>query len=247
MLVIEARRLDSGVDEEGVRSLRVDGRVIVHNRTLKSVISDASRQQAFSSYLFDPRFMGASVALNPSLFPDHLLGCPPEEIKIIKQDTDVEGIVCTQIALGAQAEIWVSNSKGFPIVQYADKINRRTLVSKYAASDAIPESIVEYSIKEDGKRAIDRKFIITRETESPAVGSFSLSSLDIPIGTLVTDVEIHEVMGKWGGTKIKPINYSDEKPSKPIVIEKRKSSITFWFLGVSVFALFVGWLWLRKN
>jgi len=218
------RRADSMDKEAAVRAGLLEGfeaheitasdgatlmRYREHNGTGGSTtVEDPAKGSAGSpSYFFDPRCLG----LRPSLyFSSTIEGClgysEAKFINLVGKES-VEGVSAWHVELRSKhdetLDFWIDVAQPARLLKQSKGDD--FVLSKYDDAnprDPIPIELTTMSSSQNGSLSFGNRFIRSKAQFNMPVdpASFTLAGLGMPVGTPVTDIRIHRIIGYWTGT-----------------------------------------------
>lgn len=183
-------------------SIRSDGELIFRQDGYGGMLDDASKGYAYP--LFDPRLIGAYPILAPVLYSSACLF--PDtgwEIEILQESETIDGHDCVVVRWkqdGVAQDYWIDKRAGFRVKRIYDHNNDTLTESVYSAPHALPTEVVVTKFAPN--KAVFRRTkyeLISFKQEPVDSDAFSLSGLNLDIGTDVVDQRLHQSVGFWNG------------------------------------------------
>jgi hypothetical protein len=205
-----------------------------------SVITTVDRQQGY--YSFDPRVLGITTHYSWSATVESSLPyLNAKRVEFLGREELSDGLYAEHVQLidqyDQQIDVWIDAASGFRVLQYsfssASGASRRTTTSKYQGTERLPREIRTEEFNASGSLVGWRKIVVQEMDwdRHPSPETWTLASLDMPIGTAVSDLRIKKRIGYWTGNGLSP----DPPPPGfvPQAAAKTKGN-WFWLVVVNV-------------
>jgi len=174
-----------------------------------------ARDDPSGDFCFDPRVLGLTSSPSPGWTVGSCLQPRAgEAVKLIGRE-DVLGHPAWHLRIeaapGPERHIWIESSPSRRVLKVEERgqVVRHEIISQYGPPDEGPSSslpMVVTTLEYRRPDAVESIQVVTRGStrigEPFDPGAFTLGGLDMPIGTVVTDLRIHRRVGYWDGKKL---------------------------------------------